>query len=103
MKIAHINELGEVQTVKDHLQGTAERARRFASEFGCADMGYLCGLMHDIGKYSEEFQKRIHDPEHTRRVDHSTAGAKELCQLSIYTGGHGCGRASFRPAGWRKR
>lgn len=82
MKIAHISELGEVQTVKDHLQGTAERARRFASEFGCADMGYLCGLMHDIGKYSEEFQKRIHDPEHTRRVDHSTAGAKELCQLS---------------------
>ncbi len=81
--IAHINEAGEIQTVKDHLQGTAERAKQFAAEFGCGEAGYLCGLMHDIGKYSVEFQKRIRDPEHTRKVDHATAGARELRSMSF--------------------
>lgn len=80
--IAHINENGEIQSVKDHLQGTAERAKQFAAEFGCGDAGYLCGLMHDIGKYSAEFQKRIRDPENAGKVDHSTAGARELRNMS---------------------
>ena len=82
VKIAHTNASGEIQTIKEHLQGTAERARRFASEFGCGDAGYLCGLMHDIGKYSAEFQKRIRDPKNMGRVDHSTAGAMELRRMS---------------------
>jgi CRISPR-associated endonuclease/helicase Cas3 len=81
-KIAHINKSGEIQTIQEHLQGTAERAKEFASEFGCGEVGYLCGLMHDIGKYSEEFQKRIQNPKHSKKVDHSTAGAKELCSIS---------------------
>lgn len=80
--IAHISENGDRQSIKEHLQGTADRAKKFAAEFGCADIGYLCGLMHDIGKYSDEFQRRIQDPEHTCKVDHSTAGAKELMALS---------------------
>lgn len=83
MKIAHINERDEMQTIKSHLQGTAERAASFASEFGCGDAGYLCGLMHDIGKYSAEFQERIRNPEHTKKVDHSTAGARELRNMSL--------------------
>lgn len=81
-KIAHINDFGEKQTIKEHLNGTAEKAKGFASEFGCGDVGYLCGLMHDIGKYSAEFQRRILDPENTGKVDHSTAGAKELWRMS---------------------
>lgn len=80
--IAHINDGGEEQPIKDHLLGTAELARQFADEFGCGEVGYLCGLMHDIGKYSEAFQKRIRDPEHTKKMDHSTAGAKELYNMS---------------------
>lgn len=82
MKIAHINASGEVQTIKEHLMGTAVKAERFAAAFDCGDIGYLCGLMHDIGKYSDEFQRRILDPEHVRKVDHSTAGARELRELS---------------------
>lgn len=80
--IAHINDGGEEQTIREHLLGTAELASEFADEFGCGGIGYLCGLMHDIGKYSEAFQRRIRDPEHTKKVDHSTAGAKELCNIS---------------------
>ncbi|MGI6562831.1 MAG: CRISPR-associated helicase Cas3' [Clostridia bacterium] len=56
--------------------GTAKLASDFASVFGCKDLGYLCGLVHDIGKYSQEFQKRIRG--HSIYVDHSTAGAIEI-------------------------
>lgn len=78
IKVAHVNNFGEMQSIKEHLLGTANLARQFAAEFDCDEIGYLCGLMHDIGKYSEEFQRRIEDPEHVKKVDHSTAGAKEL-------------------------
>lgn len=98
MKIAHINRLGEKQSIKEHLCGTAKWAEQFADEFGCGRIGYLCGLMHDIGKYSEDFQRRICDPEHVKKVDHSTAGAKEMylrsedyIPLSMAAAGHHSG------------
>lgn len=72
--IAHLNE-GRIQTMKDHLCGTAELAGRFAERFGKADWGYACGMLHDIGKYSLAFQDKIKNNS-DRRVDHSTAGAK---------------------------
>lgn len=65
------------QTVKEHLTGTAKLASEFAGKFGKADWGYCCGMLHDIGKYSKEFQKKIKEDTNAR-VDHSTAGAK-LC------------------------
>lgn len=61
------------QTVKDHLQGTADKAAAFADAFGARDQGYYCGLLHDIGKYSDKFQRRIRGEN--IQVDHSTAGA----------------------------
>ena len=56
-----------------HLVGTAERASSFAAAFGCAEMGYAAGLLHDLGKYQEAFQLRLRgDP---RPVDHAAHGA----------------------------
>ena len=75
--IAHISDLGKKQSIEEHLKGTAERAQIFASDFDCGELGYFCGILHDIGKYSAEFQRRINDPVHTQKVDHSTAGALE--------------------------
>ena len=72
--IAHLNE-ERIQTMKDHLCGTAELAGRFAGRFGKSDWGYACGMLHDIGKYSLAFQDKIKNNS-DRRVDHSTAGAK---------------------------
>ena len=72
--IAHLNE-GRIQTMKDHLCGTAELAGYFAGRFGKADWGYACGMLHDIGKYSLAFQDKIKNNSN-RQVDHSTAGAK---------------------------
>lgn len=79
--IAHVDEFGNIQTVREHLLGTAERAKQFAEEFGCGDIGFFTGLYHDIGKCSEEFQTRIRNPALTKRVDHSTAGAVEAARL----------------------
>lgn len=73
---AHINwEDGRKQTVREHLEGTAKLAAAFAAPFGAQDQAKLAGLLHDIGKYSDAFQRRLAGS--TERVDHSTAGAKE--------------------------
>lgn len=81
-KIAHLNANGQEQTLKEHLEGTAERASAFAAEFGCGQAAKLCGLLHDIGKNSREFQDRIRNPLPSNRVDHSTAGAKEAEKIN---------------------
>lgn len=66
-----------VQTVKEHLYGTAELAGFFAERFGKKEWGYCCGMLHDLGKYSKEFQRKIRN-DTGERVDHSTAGAESL-------------------------
>ena len=65
------------QSLQEHLIGVSELAGKFAAEFGEDEAGKLVGLYHDIGKFSEEFQRYIRQ-ETKERVDHSTAGAKEL-------------------------
>jgi CRISPR-associated endonuclease/helicase Cas3 len=78
---AHSNDQDQMhwQKVIDHLTRTAEIASGFAADAGLADMAYVAGLMHDIGKYSDAFQRRIKgSPE---KVDHTTAGAQEIKRL----------------------
>lgn len=70
---------GRVDTVVDHLMSVASRAAEFASAFGAADEARLAGLLHDLGKYGELFQKRLRgEAEH---VDHWTAGAWQTLQF----------------------
>lgn len=85
------------QLLQDHLQNVADIASEFADDFHAGDLAYAGGLLHDIGKYSPEFQRRLEGAD--IRVDHSTAGAREArvlyhWQLSrileyIITGHHG--------------
>lgn len=56
--IAHKND-GREQSVKEHLEGTAKLAGAFAAKFDKEEWGYCCGMLHDIGKYSKEFQRKI--------------------------------------------
>ena len=72
---AHIRDDEKIQSIIEHCIGTAIRAKGFAEEFGSGDYGYFCGLLHDIGKYSQQFQKRIRGS--SQRVNHSSAGAIE--------------------------
>ena len=53
MYYAHIRDDGAVQTVMEHLIGTAERCAAFASAFQEEKRGELLGYAHDIGKCSE--------------------------------------------------
>ena len=73
--LAHRAEDGREQTILDHLNGTAKLCARFASAFGAEDQGQLAGLAHDLGKYSEGFQRRLAGS--SEKVDHATAGAFE--------------------------
>lgn len=57
-----------------HLENTGERAAAFLDAVGAADLGRAAGLLHDLGKYSDEFQQRLAGK--AARVDHSTAGAQ---------------------------
>ena len=74
--IAHIEEERK-QRLIDHLDGTAKLAGKFAESFGKYEWGYCIGMLHDLGKYSKEFQHKIQFNTNDR-VDHSTAGMR-LC------------------------
>ena len=62
------------QPLADHLQAVAALAARFAEWFGGESLARTAGLLHDLGKYTEEFQRRIRGSE--ERVDHATWGAR---------------------------
>lgn len=75
--VTHRREDGTFQPLKEHIENVGERAAQFAAAFDAAEHGRQLGLLHDIGKYSPKGQKRQRDPEHTAKVDHSSAGAQE--------------------------
>ena len=68
------------ETCVEHLSMTAALSGAFADTFGQLDEGLIAGLYHDEGKYSDAFQQRIRDPEHTAKCDHSSAGALKAWQ-----------------------
>lgn len=65
--------------LQDHLCATGDMAYHFAAEFGGGNAGRLAGVLHDLGKYSAKFQRRIEGSGEP--VDHSTAGAIEITNL----------------------
>lgn len=81
MYVTHKRDDGGYQLLKEHLTGVAELSGAFAQAIGSPREGYRTGLLHDIGKYSENGQKRQRDPEHTAPVDHSSAGAQAAMKL----------------------
>lgn len=87
--IAHVrrNKNGEWETheLKTHLQGVSRKAVKFAQKFYCEDWIAAASLLHDLGKGSSVFQRKIKsksgfDPEaHIKdgegNAPHSTHGA----------------------------
>ena len=55
--LAHIDG-DRAQSIKDHLQGTADLAEEFAAKFGKADWGYCCGMLHDMENIPRNFKRR---------------------------------------------
>lgn len=86
--LAHVADRGREHDLAAHLQGVAQRARRFAEDFGGADHAEVAGLWHDLGKYAADFQRMLRaaqgveahvetelDIASKKKVDHSSAGA----------------------------
>lgn len=94
-QIAHVRALEdgsyEMQPLLDHLHGVAELAQNYAERITdypeLGEIGYLLGLLHDLGKYQEGFQRYIRqqsglDPTlNGWRTPHSPAGARYAYDL----------------------
>lgn len=78
--IAHKNE-GASQSLVEHLKNVAQKASSFAESFNNADWAYCAGLLHDLGKADEEWQKYIHGEKSSTGVNHSEAGAQYVHSL----------------------
>lgn len=63
------------QLLSDHLIGTSRIARGHGDPLGISEAAALAGMLHDLGKYTAGFQKRLSGGP---SVDHSTAGAVEV-------------------------
>lgn len=86
MYIAHIRESdGKIQSVQEHLLQVSELAGQFGKKVGIENLARLAGLLHDLGKISENFSQYISDAHNNKKnppkrgsVDHSTLGGKFL-------------------------
>jgi len=89
----------EYQPLDEHLLNTAKMAEKFAKNVGAKQLGYWAGILHDIGKYTFEFQSYLVEQKTHRGPDHSSAGAVfslKLCELlAIPLAGHHAGLADL--------
>lgn len=92
--IAHFREKdGKKQFLSEHLLQVSAKASEFAFKIGLNKAGELIGLLHDLGKYSREFQNYIQsatglinydeddyvDAKGKKgKIDHSSAGAQVI-------------------------
>ena len=87
--IAHVRKAdGQPQSLQTHLTETATIAKSLAAKLDLDQAGELLGLMHDFGKYSQDFQEYIKsvtgiNPDaddyilpNGKKIDHSSAGAQ---------------------------
>lgn len=87
--IAHIRESDkQMQTVEEHLIGVKKLAESYGEKIGVKHLTGLAGMLHDLGKYTDEFRNYILEavnnpdaPPKRGSVDHSTAGGKILYEF----------------------
>ena len=97
------------QTLQSHLVNVGEIAAEFARVFGAQEIAYQTGQLHDLGKYSEPFNHRLHGGP---SVDHATAGAKVAIErwgnvigklMAFCIAGHHAGLANGNGEGDNRR
>lgn len=78
-----------IQTVEEHCHGVAEIAAELLSDIRLEKTAYLAGIIHDLGKFSENFKNYIEkaaDGEKVQRgsVNHTFAGVRFLLEKHSY-------------------
>ena len=68
------------QLLSVHLRNVADLAKRFAAPLNLAEKAELAGLLHDLGKYADRFQARLHDNS-IRGINHWAAGARKAADV----------------------
>jgi hypothetical protein len=67
------NATGAWHRLSDHLESVARIARELVGTAPWCDEAYLSGAAHDIGKYGDRFQARLHGED--SGLDHWSLGA----------------------------
>lgn len=67
---------GTQETVQQHLQAVETLASTYGKSFGQEISAGLCGLFHDFGKYSPDFQNVLRGTQ--TGIDHAVSGAAFL-------------------------
>ena len=89
MYIARFYEKKE-QPLKEHLVNVSAYAKSFAKNLNLENCLTLCGFLHDIGKYSDDFQNYIREEQknaalgiksNQKKVDHAVYGAKLVYKM----------------------
>lgn len=89
---AHYRESdGRGQSIKEHLENVSAIASQAAGKIGFSQLAAIAGILHDIGKYSKEFQcyllsaagrinpdddDYVHAEGMRGKIDHSTSGSQ---------------------------
>lgn len=90
MKIAHIIKRDDkiiAQDLKDHLENVGALCREYMKKINCPTMGYVVGILHDIGKSGAIFQNRMSaiqagEADPGQKGGHASAGAVILKKIA---------------------
>lgn len=83
--IRKVNDKKYVQTVEEHCRGVAEIAAELLRDIGLEKTAYLTGIIHDLGKFSENFKNYIEKAANGEKVqrgsvNHTFAGVRFLLE-----------------------
>lgn len=78
--IAHIRKDGKIQTGAEHSRGAARYASKSLKPIGMENTAYLAALLHDLGKFKQEFDRYLEEANTGTAVrgsvNHSFAGVR---------------------------
>jgi len=72
------------QLLREHLRNVADLAGESGEKLGLASLARMAGLLHDLGKYTAPFQRKLEGENIT--ISHSTAGAVKLTEAAKTAG-----------------
>lgn len=76
------------QAIKSHAENVAQLVKKFSAQWCTEEYAENLGLLHDIGKYQDNFQRRLHGVN--VQVEHSICGAVQWLKMQSPESGAYC-------------